>query len=212
MLNRVASVICTLVLLTGFAAAQSFYGVGDVAAFREGRDKEFRNRVESPLLDADFEKFNGLSYYNSDPAYRVKAVYAEAKSEAYFLMPTTAGTSVKYIKIGELRFDIDGSSYVLNAYQSEAILTNEVWNKKFGHAFFIPFRDKTNGTATYGGGRYLYMTIPKAESTFLDFNLAFNPSCAYGSERYACPIPPKENSLEVEIPAGEKIFVYTKKH
>ena len=194
----------------GSVICQTHYGTEDVSIFREGRDKEFRTKEESPLLEYDFREFKGLSYFAFDEHFKVKAEFQKTPSEKYFLMPTSSGKSVKYIKTGELKFEIYGEAMQLNAYQSEKILTNEEWQKKYGHAFFIPFRDISNGNTTYKGGRYIYMKIPDSTDTIVDFNLAFNPSCAYGSERYSCPIPPRANNLKVSIDAGEKIFVYTK--
>jgi uncharacterized protein (DUF1684 family) len=70
---------------------------------------------------------------------------------------------------------------------------------------FIPFTDLTNGHGSYGGGRYLDLTIPPAGTTtmVLDFNRAYNPSCAY-NVAYSCPVPPPENRLAIAIPAGVK--------
>jgi len=70
---------------------------------------------------------------------------------------------------------------------------------------FIPFTDLTNGEETYGGGRYIDATIPKGKSITLDFNYSYNPYCHY-TEGYNCPIPPKENFLDIKIKAGEKIW------
>ncbi len=210
MRNSFCGLFVALVLFGSGVAAQSFYGTGDVAEFREGREKEFRNRVESPLLNTDFEKFAGLEYYDIDEKYRIKAVFEQTPDETYFLMPTSSGVSAKYKKLGELRFELDGNEFTLNAYQSEKIMTNEEWNRKYGDSLFIPFKDTTNGDTTYAGGRYIYMKIPDSAETVLDFNLAFNPSCAYGSSKYSCPIPPRANRLNVEIRAGEKSFGYTK--
>ena len=194
----------------GTLQAQTFYGTEDVSEFREGRDKEFRNRDESPLLDADFEKFAGLNYFEATDEFRVPAKFTETPDEKYFLMPTSSGKSVKYKKAGILTFKIGEGEFSLTAYRSEKTETDPEWNRKYGHAFFIPFKDLTNGGETYGGGRYIYMKIPASAETVLDFNLTFNPSCAYGSERYSCPIPPRANHLNVAIRAGEKSFKYTK--
>jgi uncharacterized protein (DUF1684 family) len=73
--------------------------------------------------------------------------------------------------------------------------------------FFIPFKDKTAPTETYGGGRYLDLPLKNAKNNQLrvDFNLAYNPFCAY-NEDFACPIPPAENTLPIRIEAGEKLF------
>ena len=198
-----------LVIFTGSVKAQSFYGTTDVNEFRKGRKKEL-NKKGSPLLDADLKKFTGLNYYKTSEKFRFKAKFKKSSDEKYFLMPTSSGRSVKYIKVGVLSFTINGKDFSLNAYQSEKITTNKVWNKKYGHAFFIPYKDLTNGKQTYGGGRYIYMKIPESKNTILDFNLTFNPSCAYGRDKYSCPIPPRVNHLKARIEAGEKLFHYSK--
>lgn len=86
----------------------------------------------------------------------------------------------------------------------------------YGGGLFLPFRDGTAGDETYGAGRYLTDT---AKGTFgrglevdrergevlLDFNYAYNPSCAY-DPRWACPLAPPENRLEPAIRAGERRF------
>ncbi len=68
---------------------------------------------------------------------------------------------------------------------------------------FIPFRDATSGKETYGAGRYLEVEVNPSGRYVLDFNLAYNPYCAY-SDLYICPLPPGENWLRVEIRGGEK--------
>jgi uncharacterized protein (DUF1684 family) len=198
--------ISILFLLALGAQAQTYYGTSDVKIFREGRDKDFRNRADSPLLDADFQNFKGLNYFPVDENFRVKAKFTKTEDEKYFMMPTTSGVSSKYIKIGVFTFKIGDKEYKLAAYQSELILTNPTWKEKYGGSLFIPFKDLSNGKETYGAGRYIYLNTPAGEDATIDFNLAFNPSCAYGSERFACPLPPKENFLQAEIKAGEKIF------
>ena len=75
--------------------------------------------------------------------------------------------------------------------------------KEYKDYLFIPFRDGTSRMETYGGGRYLDLRIPKGKTILVDFNLAYNPYCAY-SHRYSCPIPPEINTLNVRILAGEK--------
>jgi hypothetical protein len=75
--------------------------------------------------------------------------------------------------------------------------------KKEGYEdfLFLPFNDYTNGNETYGGGRYLDLRIPDGSTIILDFNKAYNPYCAY-TDRYSCPVPPKENSITTYIYAG----------
>ena len=83
------------------------------------------------------------------------------------------------------------------------------WLEGYGGGIWLPFADATSGADTYGGGRYLYDTIKGADlgagerELVLDFNYAYNPSCAY-DERWSCPLPPAENRLPFAVPAGER--------
>ncbi|HNJ28593.1 MAG TPA: DUF1684 domain-containing protein, partial [Ferruginibacter sp.] len=73
---------------------------------------------------------------------------------------------------------------------------------------FVPFTDLTTGDESYGSGRYIefYIQDIQGDGTLqLDFNKAYNPYCAYASG-FKCPIPPRENALNVAIKAGEKNF------
>ena len=69
---------------------------------------------------------------------------------------------------------------------------------------FLPCRDETNGTDTYGGGKYLDLRIPKGKEIVIDFNQSYQPYCAYNAYDYSCPIVPEENLLPVKIEAGVK--------
>jgi uncharacterized protein (DUF1684 family) len=86
---------------------------------------------------------------------------------------------------------------MLNVYQSHTLREKEGYKDYL----FLPFTDLTNGNETYGSGRYIDLRIPERETIIIDFNKAYNPYCAY-NYGYACPIPPKENKLKVEIRAG----------
>jgi uncharacterized protein len=172
----------------------------EVKRFREMRDKSFRNPGETPLASAEFLNFKGLEYFEVSEKYIVKARLEKTADRQVFMMPTSTGTTRKYFKYGVLTFALDGRSFSLNAYQSEAATKNNKTN------LFVPFRDLTNGTETYGAGRYLDVKVPSGEEVILDFNFAFNPNCAYGNESFICAIPPRENFLQTEIKAGEKIF------
>jgi uncharacterized protein (DUF1684 family) len=194
-----------------FVQAQTFYGADDLKTFREGRDKEFRNKAESPLLEEDFSKFKGLNYFDEDKSFRVEARFQRTADENYFQMPTSSGVPKKYIKYGVLKFKLENREHQLNIYQMDKAMLEKF--PEYADLLFVPFKDATNGAETYGGGRYIDIKAPKGNKVILDFNLAYNPSCAYGSDRYSCPIPPKKNFLKIDIKAGEKSFEYFgKKH
>lgn len=204
-MKRFFFVFVILNCLAAFAAAQE-YGETDVGKFRKLRDEQFRNRTVSPLRPADFATFESLSYFPTTESFRVKAIFTSTPNEKSFMMPTSAGFSHKYIKVGDLKFELDGKEFSLNAYRREYEPT-DARAKQPNDNLFVPFKDLTNGAETYGGGRYIFLKTPKdAGATVLDFNLAFNPSCAYGDPSFSCPIPPKDNFLKVEIKAGEKIY------
>lgn len=200
------------ILVSGWLTAvraQTFYGTTDVTAFRDGRDHEFRDKDESPLKEEDFAGFNGLHYFLVDDSFRVKARFTRTPSEKYFQMPTSSGITKKFVKYGVLTFRLGGADRTLSVYQ----IDKEVLAKfpEYADLLFIPFRDATNKTETYGGGRYIDIRQPKGKTVVLDFNLAYNPSCAYGSDRFNCPIPPRENTLDVAVTAGEKRYEYSGK-
>lgn len=203
----VASLIIINVVLSvgylwpGEGRAESDVHESRVTRFRAERDKKFRDPKESPLEVAELPLFKGLSYYKIDPRYRLQARFRRTPDEKKFNMPTSSGTSKVYLKYGELTFSLEGHQYVLAVFQSEALAKTE----KYKNYLLIPFRDATSGKETYGGGRYIDFEIPGGEEVTLDFNLSYNPSCAY-SHRYNCPIPPRENRLSRKIKAGEKIY------
>ncbi len=184
--------------------AQTFYGSVDTKIFREGRDKEFRSKDESPLKEEDFSDFEGLKYFDEDKKYIVKADFKRTSDEKYFQMPTSSGKSKKFVKYGVLTFNLNGKKHSLNVYQADA----EVLKKfpEYADLLFVPFKDLTSGKDTYGGGRYIDLKMSKGKKAVVNFNNAYNPNCAYGSEKYNCPIPPKENFLQTEIKAGEKKY------
>ncbi|MBC7900254.1 MAG: DUF1684 domain-containing protein [Saprospiraceae bacterium] len=204
-MTRVFFTLSILLSFSMFAAGQTFYGTTDLSEFREGRDKEFRDKAESPLQDKDFTDFAGLNYFPANKKFRVKAVFSRTRDEKYFQMPTSSGTSKKFVKYGVLNFDIGGRKHMLNVYQSNP--ENLAKFPEYADLLFIPFKDQTSGKETYGVGRYIDIKMPQDESVVLDFNLAYNPNCAYGNEKYSCPIPPNLNALSIEIKAGEKKFL-----
>jgi uncharacterized protein (DUF1684 family) len=187
--------------------AQSFYGTTDLKTFRDGRDAEFRNKEESPLKPEDFDGFKGLRYFPVNKAFRFNATFKRTVDEKYFEMPTSSGKTKKYVKYGIVTFKVAGKPRQLNVYQMDEAA--RIKFPEYADLLFIPFKDSTYRNETYGAGRYIDIKTPKSGKVVLDFNLAYNPSCAYGSDRFNCPIPPRENNLDIAITAGEKTYPYT---
>ncbi|NWF94501.1 MAG: DUF1684 domain-containing protein [Syntrophaceae bacterium] len=149
---------------------------------------------------SDKLKFDHLSYYPIELNYRFKGkidryILDILNPEYYATFLTNKGTKKRYIRYGQFCFTLHYKEYVLQIYKS-----------MLSDMLFIPFKDKTNGKTTEPGGRYLDAEIlfPGYETT-IDFNMAYNPSCAY-NDKFICVIPPEENSLNLEIRAGEKKF------
>ncbi|MEP6925591.1 MAG: DUF1684 domain-containing protein [Pyrinomonadaceae bacterium] len=203
--------LLSLAVNAQISRAQDFYGTTDLKTFREGRDKEFRDPKESPLREKDFATFKGLKYYSLDQTFRVAAEFKPTRGAKFFRMPTSSQQTQRFAKYGELKFKLNGQEITLNVYQAEAVLLDEKL-KKYQDLLFVPFKDLTNGAKTYGGGRYLDVKIPPSNKVILDFNLAYNPSCAYGSDKFSCPIPPKENHLPIKIEAGEQSYLSDKEN
>jgi hypothetical protein len=170
-----------------------------VLVFQQELNKEFSNPKESPLSAAERRRFKTLPYYPTRYQYYVEAQLVRDSISQPFAMETSTDRRPLYRKYGELRFQLLGQPQRLSVYQSLDLL------KRPGleDYLMVPFTDLTNGHGSYGGGRYLDLRIPPsgAATMLVDFNRAYNPSCAY-SHAYSCPVPPAENRLSVAIPAG----------
>jgi uncharacterized protein (DUF1684 family) len=131
--------------------------------------------------------------------YAVIARFVRTPNEKIFKMPTSGIKRPEYVKYGEVYFNLLGREYKLNVYQSQELLAQQ----QYKDYLFIPFRDSTSGRETYSGGRYIDVNIPSGDSLMIDFNKAYHPYCAY-TEGYNCPIPPKENFINIPVKAGVK--------
>jgi uncharacterized protein (DUF1684 family) len=167
--------------------------------WREGRDALFGGHPQSPLPFGRRRNFAGLGYFEYDPALRVLGEVVRGDDE---LRDVTAsgGETVLFRRFGAVGFELAGEHLELALY----------WLEGYGGGVFLPFADATSGQETYGGGRYLLDTVKGADlgeadgRLVLDFNFAYNPSCAY-DPRWVCPLTPPENRLSVAVPAGELV-------
>jgi uncharacterized protein (DUF1684 family) len=147
---------------------------------------------------------NYLHFFPVDDRYRVMASFEEIVGAPWFKMETSGKEKKIYRVYGRLHFKLKDTSLVLEVYQSQQLMRT----KEYADYLFIPFTDNTNGEESYENGRYIELTTGdiKDDVFLLDFNKAYNPYCAYVSNLYNCPIPPKANFLPVSIPAGEMKF------
>jgi uncharacterized protein (DUF1684 family) len=116
-------------------------------------------------------------------------------------MKTSTDRKPVYVKYGEAHFSIDGQSFKLNIYKNIELSKK----KEYKDYLFLPFSDLTCGNESYIGGKYIDMKIPQGDTIVIDFNMSYNPYCAY-SPKYSCPKVPLENDLKIEIRAGVKKF------
>lgn len=168
---------------------------------RLDKDRFFADSTSSPLNPDELPYFEGLSYFDTDPKWKFRCEIEIDTTEAPFEMPTTTARLPLYRKYGLLKFNINDSTYTLSAYQNMEFLAKDPTYKNL----FIPFKDLTNTHETYGGGRYMDIEIPDNDSVILDFNLAYNPYCAY-DDKWSCPLPPFENYLKFRVEAGEMMY------
>ena len=173
-----------------------------VSLFQKKMDKTFRDSKESPLPKDILKTFKGLEYFSFDEEFVIAAKFKRTVGEKPFEMITTTGRRPKYVKYGEVSFIFKGEQHQLDVFQE---VSSEV--KGVAGDLFIPFTDLSSGVTTYGGGRYLDMFLPLEEEVVLNFNLAYNPYCAY-NPTFSCPIPPEQNFLDIDIQAGVKDYVY----
>ncbi len=177
------------------------------AQIRQGRrakDQQFRTAATSPLTSAQKTSFDSLRYFGPDVNYKVSGHLhrnAAATAPIVTLARTDGGTDA-YRVWASTDFTLPGQTQ-----QQRLQLLQKVTPAGPQEPLFLPFGDATNGRETYAAGRYLDLPLPAdgAQEIELDFNLAYNPFCAYNPE-YSCPLPPAENKMSVAIEAGEQAF------
>lgn len=171
--------------------------------WKESRDRLFREHPQSPVPAERRADFPGCSYFEYDPQARVLA-RTEPTEPVHRDVVSSTGATFPFSKVGIARFALAGEEHSLPL----------LWNEGYGGGLFLSFQDETSGRETYPGARYLLDTVKGADQgtsdglLVLDFNLAYNPSCAYDSS-WACPLAPPESSLRVSARAGEQAPRYS---
>jgi uncharacterized protein len=160
---------------------------------RANKDKAFREDPE-PIPRDKVDVFLPLRYYAPDPSYAAPAELKLANERPVFEMPTSTGKLRRMERVGVLEFSLRGQPMSLAAFVEEGQPLE---------LLFVPFADLTTGKDTYSAGRYLEIRPTSTGFYNVDFNTAFNPTCAYNAA-YDCPYPPPSNRLKVAILAGEK--------
>ena len=177
--------------------------------WRATRDALYRTHPQSPVPVAGRGAFRAR-YWPYDPGLRFDVDVAladpngtpDASPIAGLSLLMSTGAALEFTKIGEIRIPFPDRPRTLALF----------WMAGYAGGLFLPFRDATNGAATYGAGRYLLDTAKGADlggdlnagRLIIDFNFAFQPSCAF-DPRWSCPLAPPENRLDVAIEAGERL-------
>jgi uncharacterized protein (DUF1684 family) len=166
--------------------------------WRDGRDELFRTHPQSPVPSEARASFGGLDCFAYEAGLRVTAEVVLMESREISI-GASGGETVRFDRFAQARFTIDGEPQTLDVY----------WLEGYGGGLFLPFADATSGSETYGAGRYLLDTVKGADlggtagGLVLDFNFAYNPSCAYDPQ-WVCPLAPAANRLAVPVRAGER--------
>ena len=177
-----------------------------LAQFRQERDTLFATHPQSALDAEQKQHFQGLRYFPFNPDMRFIAtvnINIEPHRQEVVMNATESMTTTT---VGHLQFTVAQQPVTLSLY----------WLDIYGGGLFLPFRDTTSPQESYGGGRYLFDTIKGSDflsttneqghmQIVLDFNYAYNPSCAY-NDAWTCPLAPIENRLPLALPAGEKKY------
>ena len=163
-----------------------------LAQFRAKKDAFFKSDHHSPLTAEQKEGFSGLHYFDDNPALQFEVDLERFNPADHVQIQTNTGAVESYERYGRFRFTIEGEEAELTVYRNE-------------HGYFLPFADALAGNETYGAGRYLEPEDMGEDRLLVDFNLAYNPYCAY-NEKWSCPITPVENRVSLPIRAGEKNF------
>jgi uncharacterized protein (DUF1684 family) len=160
--------------------------------WRRGRDELFRTSSQSPLAADDPRRTSGIPVTAYDPAWRVEVPLEPAPADR-----RTLGGDVTMERIGVLRTPWGP----LDAW----------WLQEYSGGLFVPVKDRTAGTTSYGAGRYLLDTAKGADlggsvdRVVLDLNFLYHPSCAY-DPAWSCPLAPEGNVLDVAVPVGEQLL------
>ncbi len=164
----------------------------DLDEFRKEKDEFFARHPQSPLTPEQRRDFKGLAYFPENDALRLETHVELFEEQQPIMMQTSTGGVQEYVRYGKFRFQVDDQDAELTIYKAD-------------YGYFLPFVDALAAKETYPAGRYLEPEPLPGNRFLVDFNIAYNPYCAY-NEKWSCPITPAENRLKVPIRAGEKLF------
>jgi uncharacterized protein len=173
-------------------------------SYSDSLQKHIDNYVNTHGVVKGDDKKN-LQFYPVNEKFRIVCRFERKENSHWFKMEHSGPLKRNYRIYGKIHFKLNDTAVMLCIYQSEDLMKDN----KYKDHLFIPFIDATAGEETYESGRYIDLNISDLakDQYVIDFNKAYNPYCAYVSNVYNCPVPPKENRLNIAIPAGEKKYL-----
>ncbi|MEM6282290.1 MAG: DUF1684 domain-containing protein [Chloroflexota bacterium] len=166
--------------------------VNGLLALRKQKNNFYRTHPHSPLTPEQQQHFTGLTYYDPNPSLILEVEVDVFEDQEQILMQTNRNELKPFFRYGSFDVTVGEQTASLTIYRSPE-----------GN-FFLPFVDANAGSETYPAGRYLDLESMDDGLFVVDFNLAYNPYCAY-NERWVCPVTPAENRIDLPIEAGEKL-------
>jgi uncharacterized protein len=169
---------------------------------RFSKDSFYKSSPESPMDPKAKKELIALDYYEPDSTYHLTAHLELFEVPKSIMIMRTNSAAEEFYNLGNVVFKLKGTEYKLPVYQS----AKYVKDPALANELFCPFTDETNGKETYKSGRFMDLTRKIGNNDIeLDFNMAYNPYCAYNHD-YNCPIPPPQSHLNTRIEAGEKAY------
>jgi len=204
-MKKQSIIILIAVIVIIITVFYSLQGTRDQTAYiqqitkaRTEKDEFMKTSAESPFKDTT-ESFTGLKYFPPDAKYKIIATLTPIQHKEIVVLTTNDGKEERYIPYAYAEFELDD-------VKNKLLILEIVDMGPFRGKLFLAFGDGTSAFETYGAGRYLdVLKVPGSQTITLDFNEAYNPYCAY-TDKFSCPLPPKENLLSVSIKAGEKTY------
>lgn len=176
----------------------NYFDIKQILKIRDQNNDFLKNNPDSPLPEKDKRYFKGLNYFKPVKEFIFFCEIEKYETPDTVIILTSKNKKRTMLKAAKINFTYNDSSYALIAYLSL---------RPGANSYFVPFTDLSAGKETYEAGRYLDITFESIheERLVLDFNLAYNPYCAY-NKKYSCPLVPVENYLNINIRAGEKNY------
>lgn len=192
-ISREGEAVVALDLAVDTSGSPTILDMGDLQFFVIERSERFGLRVRDRNHPARFD-FPGIEIFPIEPDWRIAGRLETYDPPRTIPIPNVLGQVNRQESPGTAVFDIAGQSYRLDALPGP------------DGSLYLIFADQTSGRETYGGGRFLYSEPVQADgSVIIDFNKAYNPPCAF-TDYATCPLPPRQNKLQVRIDAGEKKY------